>query len=186
MSEHELRNPWVDGGTMLVPVSTHLLSRGRSVTAGDVEPIVGELSYVTDGDKEGGDGSYVELGPGPQSIRIDLADTYHVHAVVVWHYHAEARAYHDVAVLLSGATETNAPTVMFNNDADDSLGFGEGTDAEYVETARGLLVDAGGLAARYVWLYSNGSTASKMNHYIEVEVYGAGPLSPPAPGGRGQ
>jgi len=161
---------------MLVPVSTHLLSRGRPVTASDTEPDVGELSYVTDGDKEGGDGSYVELAAGPQSVRIDLGDIYHLHAVAVWHYHARARAYHDVVVALSDGADTNAPAVVFNNDADASLGFGKGTDDEYVETARGLLVDAAGLAARYVWLYSNGSTANDKNHYVEVEVYGAGPV----------
>lgn len=174
--KHRLRNPWVDGVTMLVPVSTHLLSRGRLVTASDSEPVVGELSFVTDGDKEAGDGSYVELAAGPQSVRIDLEDTYQVHAVAVWHYHADARAYHDVVVALSYGANTNAPSVIFNNDADDSLGFGKGTDDEYLETARGLLVDAAGMAARYVWLYSNGNTANDRNHYIEVEVYGAGPV----------
>lgn len=176
MRKHKLRDPWLDVGTMLVPVSTHLISRGRPVTASDSEPVVGELSYVTDGDKEGSDGSYVELGTGPQSVRIDLGDLYHVHAVVVWHYHSQPRAYHDVVVLLSSDEEAAVPSVIFNNDVDDSLGFGKGEDPEYIETARGRLISAGGPPARYVWLYSNGSTASEMNHYVEVEVYGEGPV----------
>ena len=42
----------------------------------------------------------------------------------------------------------------------------------YVETAKGKLVDARGVRARYVRLYSNGSSATEQNHYIEVEVFG--------------
>jgi hypothetical protein len=33
-------------------------------------------------------------------------------------------------------------------------------------------VDARGVEARYVRLYSNGSNASDLNHYIEIEVFG--------------
>ena len=33
-------------------------------------------------------------------------------------------------------------------------------------------VDAKGAVARYVRLYSKGSTADEQNHYVEVEVYG--------------
>ena len=42
----------------------------------------------------------------------------------------------------------------------------------YVETAEGKLVDAKGVVARYVRLYSNGNTNNDLNHYIEVEIYG--------------
>ena len=31
--------------------------------ASDSAPVIGELSFITDGDKTGVDGSYVELGP---------------------------------------------------------------------------------------------------------------------------
>ena len=55
----------------------------------------------------------------------------------------------------------------------DSTGLGVGQDwAEYLETFNGLLVPAKGVTARYVRLYSNGSTASDMNRYTEVEVWG--------------
>jgi hypothetical protein len=37
-----------------------------------MEPIIGEVEQVTDGDKEGRDGSYVEFGPGKQYVQIDL------------------------------------------------------------------------------------------------------------------
>ena len=33
-------------------------------------------------------------------------------------------------------------------------------------------MDAGGVKARYVRLYSKGNTTNKMNHYIEVEIFG--------------
>ena len=34
------------------------------------------------------------------------------------------------------------------------------------------MVDAKGVSARYVRLYSNGNTSDELNHYTEVEVYG--------------
>ncbi len=50
--------------------------------------------------------------------------------------------------------------------------MGVGTDREYFETNEGRLVELHALKARYVRLYSNGSTESKLNEYLEVEVYG--------------
>ncbi len=66
---------------------------------------------------------------------------------------------------------TNVYT-LFNNDHDNSAGVGAGKDLHYVETSEGRLVDAKGVQARYVRLYSNGNTNNDLNHYIEVEVYG--------------
>ena len=65
---------------------------------------------------------------------------------------------------------------LFNNDTDNSAGLGAGTDMHYVETNKGELIDAKGVKARYVRLYSNGNNNNDLNHYIEVEVYGR-PLS---------
>ena len=45
----------------------------------------------------------------------------------------------------------------------------------YIETSEGRLVDGKGAIARYVRLYSNGNSANKLNHYVEVEVYGRPP-----------
>jgi hypothetical protein len=42
----------------------------------------------------------------------------------------------------------------------------------YVETSEGKLIDAKGVEARYVRLFSNGSDKAGTNHYVEVEVYG--------------
>ena len=154
------------------PAGTRLLSRGKPVASSDPNPVIGELGYVTDGDKEGGDGSYVELGPGCQYVQIDLEAEAWIYAIAVWHYHSQARAYHDVVVQLADTPDFTAPVTVFSNDHDNSLGLGPATDDEYIETNKGLLIETGGKRGRYVRLYSNGSTASEMNHYIEVEVYG--------------
>lgn len=155
-----------------VPPGTRLISHGKSVTSSDMMPIIGDLEMVTDGDKEGSDGSYVELGPGIQWVQIDLGSEYAIHAIAVWHYHSQARAYHDVTILFSHDPGFSKPVVMFNNDTDNSLGFGKGEDKQYLESHKGLLQAVNGVTARYVRLYSNGSTTGEMNHYIEVEVYG--------------
>jgi hypothetical protein len=60
-------------GPFMVPVGTVLLSAGKPVTASDKEPVIGEISYITDGKKSGEDGYYVELGPMLQWVQIDLA-----------------------------------------------------------------------------------------------------------------
>ena len=37
----------------------------KKVTSSDMQPVIGELDMVTDGEKSGGDGYFIELGPGP-------------------------------------------------------------------------------------------------------------------------
>lgn len=159
---------------LIVPEETALLSTGKAVTSSDsFLPIVGELSYITDGDKDAGDGYFVELSDGPQWVQIDLGETAQISAVWIWHYHLEARAYHDVIVQLSNDAEfKSSVTTLFNNDYDNSSRMGRGSDRPYVDTRFGKLIDAKGSLARYVRLYSNGNTSSDMNHYIEVEVFG--------------
>lgn len=157
----------------LVPVGTANVALGKPVVASDEEPIIGEIEMITDGDKEAADGSYVELGPFLQHVTIDLESPHEIFAVLVWHYHKEARAYLDVIVQTADDPDfvTNV-TTLFNNDIDNSAGLGVGTDMNYVETYKGELIDAKGPKARYVRLYSNGNSTDDLNHYIEVEVYG--------------
>jgi hypothetical protein len=157
----------------LVPEGTQLISLKKPVTSSDEQPIVGELAQVTDGDKEGGDGSYVELGPGKQWVQIDLKGTFALSAIVIWHFHGEPRVYHDTVVQVADDPDfiTNVRT-LFNNDYDNSAGLGIGKDLEYFESNQGEIVDGKGEKAAYVRLYSKGNTASDMNHYTEVEVYG--------------
>ena len=159
--------------TLNVPEGTKLLSKGKAVTGSDDFPIIGELDYITDGDKLGGEGYFVELMDGVQWIQIDLEATAEVAAIWIWHFHSQARAYHDVIVQLSDdeSFESGVKT-LYNHDYDNSAELGKGSDKPYVESRFGLLVDGKGAKGRYVRLYSAGNTSNDMNHYIEVEVFG--------------
>jgi hypothetical protein len=157
----------------LAPAGVTNVAKGKKVTSSDMEPVIGEIEQVNDGDKKGADGSFVELGPGVQHVTVDLGAPHEVYAVLFWHFHKTARAYLDVVVQLAddAAFKKNVRTV-FNNDNDNSSGLGKGGDMNYVETAEGKLVDAKGAVARYVRLYSRGNNANELNHYVEVEVFG--------------
>src|SRR5271167_5082820 len=85
----------------LVPAGTTNLALGKKVTSSDSDPVVGTLDLVTDGDKGGDEGSWVELGPGKQWVQIDLAEEANIYAITVWHYHSQARVYRDVVVQIS-------------------------------------------------------------------------------------
>jgi hypothetical protein len=157
----------------LVPPGTKLLSLDKPISASDDAPFVGDLTQLNDGDKDGGSSSYVEFGPGRQWVQLDLEQSYRIEAIILWHFHGEPRVYRDVVVQVADDPDfiTNVQTV-FNNDYDNSSGLGIGKDLEYFESRKGELIDTDGATARYVRLYSNGSTASDMNHYTEVEVHG--------------
>jgi hypothetical protein len=160
-------------GPFLVPTGTVLLSAGKPVTSSDKEPVIGEVSYVTDGKKSGEDGYYVELGPMLQWVQIDLGKPCELEAIIAWHYHSQARVYRDVIVQISDDEDfISGVTTIFNNDHDNTSGLGAGKDKEYIETFDGKLFDPKGVKARYVRLYSAGNTSNDMNHYVEVEVYG--------------
>jgi hypothetical protein len=157
----------------LAPVGTTNVALGKPVSSSDEEPIIGDIEMITDGDKEAADGSYVELGPFTQHVTVDLEAMHEIYAIVMWHYHKQARVYFDVVVQVADDPDfiTNVRT-LFNNDTDNSAGLGVGTDMHYTETNEGKLIDAKGVRARYVRLYSNGNTGNDLNHYIEVAVYG--------------
>ena len=160
-------------GPFYVPAGTVLLSAKKKVTSSDSQPVIGELDMITDGEKGGGDGYFVELGPTPQWVQIDLGASRALAAILVWHYHSQARVYHDVVVKVSDDPTFKTGTTVFNNDHDNSAKLGAGTDKEYIEVAEGRLIDPKGAKGRYVRLYSNGNTTNDLNHYVEVEVYGA-------------
>ena len=158
---------------LMVPAGTTLLSKGKPVTSSDSLPVIGELTFITDGDKSGVDGTYVELGPAPQWVQIDLGAKANIAAIVVWHFHSQARVYHDVVVQVSDdPTFKTGVKTLYNNDDDNSSKLGKGTDFAYVETNSGRVIDAKGATARYVRLSSNGNTSDELNHYCEVEVHG--------------
>jgi len=159
--------------TIKVADGTVLLSKDKPVTGSDDFPIIGDLPYITDGDKLGGEGYFVELMDGLQWIQIDLEATANIAAIWVWHFHSQARAYHDVIVQVSDDESfEKGVTTLYNNDYDNSAKLGKGSDKPYVESRFGLLVDGKKSKARYVRLYSAGNTSNDMNHYIEVEVHG--------------
>ncbi len=156
----------------LAPVGTVNLAAGKSVASTDDAPIIGEIEFITDGDKEAADGSYVELGPFLQHVTVDLEKQSNIYAVVVWHFHKQPRVYFDVVVQVSDDPDfIKGVQTIFNNDIDNSAGLGVGNDMHYVETSEGKLIDAKGVQGRYVRLYSNGNNNNDLNHYIEVEVY---------------
>ena len=161
-------------GPFFVPKGTKLLSAGKPVSSSDMQPVIGELKFITDGEKSGEDGYFVELGPGKQWVQIDLQGEFSLAAILVWHYHAQARVYRDIVVQVSDDKDfVTGVTTVFNNDHDNTAGLGLGKDKEYIETNEGKLFDPKGIKARYIRLTSGGNTANDMNHYVEVEVYGA-------------
>lgn len=173
MKVENLEPPSKPREPFMAPAGTTNLAYQKDVSASDEEPVIGEIELVTDGDKEASDGSYVEFGPGLQWVQVDLGQVSEVYAVVVWHFHSQARVYHDVIIRLSDDPDfVSNVTTIFNNDHDNSSKLGLGKDMAYIETNEGKLVDAKGAKARYVRFYSNGNTANEMNHMIEVEVYG--------------
>ena len=149
-----------------VPAGTINLAKGKKVTSSEPEPLIGTLDLITDGDKAGDDGAWVELGRGKQWVQIDLEKTANIYAVAIWHYHMQERVYRDIVVQVSADPKfEQGVTTVYDNSA-------AGKDHPYAETYLGKLIDAKGVQGRYVRLYSNGNTANKANHYIEVEVFG--------------
>ena len=155
------------------PEGTVNVAFEKSISASDEEPIMGEIDMITDGDKEASDNSYVELGPFKQHVQVDLGAEYEIYAILVWHFHKQAIVYFDVVVQVSNDPDfITDVTTVFNNDIDNSAGLGIGKNMHYVETSEGKLIDAKGIKAQYVRLYSNGNSSNDLNHYIEVEVFG--------------
>jgi hypothetical protein len=157
----------------LIPATATNLALNKPVTSSDAQPLLGETELVTDGDKDGSEGTYIELGKGAQWVQIDLGAKAEINALMLWHFHAQARVYLCVIVQVSDDPDfIKGVTTVFNNDAKNAVGRGVGKDFTYVETYEGRLIDAKGAKGRYVRLYSAGNTTNGMNHYVEAEVWG--------------
>ena len=168
-----LEAPNVKPPQILVPPGVTNLAKGKKVTASDPAPVIGDLTLITDGDKESEEGYFVELDHGLQWVQIDLGAPAELYAIAVWHYHAQARAYLSVIVQVSDDPEFKKDVrTLFNNDDRNIAGFGAGASPAYLEKNTGRLIPANKAVARYVRLYSAGNTANELNHYIEVEVFG--------------
>ena len=157
----------------LAPVGTRNVAEGKGVSSSTRRPVIGDIGMITDGDKEAADGGYVELDSLTQHVTIDLGAVHDIYAVVVWHYHKQARVYFDVVVQVADDSDfvSNVRTI-FNNDIDNSAGLGAGRDRHYTETHEGRLINAKGIEGRYVRLYSSGNSSNDLNHYVEAAVYG--------------
>lgn len=156
-----------------LPAGASNLAKGRPVSASDMEPLLGSLELITDGDLAADEGSYVELAGGKQWVQIDLGRSAEIHAILCWHYHLQLRAYKDVVVQISDDPSfAKDVKTIFNSDGENGSGQGAGKDFAYIETRFGKLFDAKGAKARYVRLWSNGNTSNGMNHYVEVQVFG--------------
>lgn len=168
-----LEDAGTPGPVIMVPDNVANLAEGKEVTSSDDFPIIGDLSYATDGDKESEEGYFVELAPGLQWIQVDLEKESTIYGVSMWHFHTQKRAYHDVVVQISNDPEfKSGVTTVFNNDHDNSSGLGKGADKAYLEINQGKLVNARKTKGQYVRLYSAGNTSNEMNHVVEVEVFG--------------
>jgi len=156
----------------LVPPDVTNVAKGKKVTSSEKDPLVGDLTMITDGDTEQVEGNDVELGPGVQWIVIDLASPQEIYGILFWHYF-QPRVYYSVIVQTADdeAFKQNVQT-WFNNDINNKAGLGAGKNLNYIETYEGKLVDTKGVKARYVRLYSAGNNANALNHYVEVEVFG--------------
>ena len=157
-------------------VDVRNVARGKPVTSSDDDPIIGELKMVTDGDKKGDDGSFVELGPDKQWVQIDLKGRHDIYVVVVWRDHIEKCVYKDVIVQVADDPKfiRNVETV-FNNDHDNSSRLGAGSDWQYLDTYLGEAIQlhpSEPVRGRYVRFYSNGNSANDLNRYVEIEIWG--------------
>ena len=115
---------------------------------------------------------WMDLGPGPQWVQVDLGQSRSISTVNVRHYHGDGRTYRDVIIQVSNdPTFGSGVVTVFNNDSDNSAGQGSGTSAEYAEAPAGKTVRFTPLTARYVRAWVNGSSANPSGHFVEVEAY---------------
>lgn len=170
----------VDSGKLakplLIPKDAVNIAPKATLTTSDPKASARNLPKITDGDKEARDSSVVLLRKGPQYVQFDFGGPFELYAIVIWHAHDTPKVYHSVVVQLADDADfTKNVRTLFNNDKENAVGRGVGTDREYFETNEGKTVDAKGEKARFVRLYSKGSTDSSLNEYTEVEIYGRPP-----------
>jgi hypothetical protein len=158
---------------IMVPPNARNIAPLAKITSSDKNATAASLAKITDGDKEADEDSIVELKKGLQWIQFDFRHPADIYAIAIWHAHDLAKIYRSVIVQVSDDKDfTENVRTLFNNDTDNSSGLGAGTDRQYFETFQGKEINARGTRARYVRLYSHGSTDSAMNEYTEVEIYG--------------
>lgn len=162
----------------MIPAGAENIALFKPVTCSDEEPVTGILEQITDGLKKSGPFHFVELGPGPRWVQVDLEETRTIYAVAIWHYYKNPVIYNDVIVRVAEdpSFEKNA-TTLFNNDHDNSTGRGTGTDTAYYSRWWGEIVDARGpdftgTAARYVRVHTADGMEDEPPRFVEIAVYG--------------
>lgn len=158
----------------LAPKGVRNVALNKKVTGSDRSPVNGELSQITDGNKEAFDDHVVEMRRGVQWVQIDLGEVCDVYAVVVWHDHRWLQVFRNVVVQAADDPDfIQNVTPLFNNDTENAAGLGIGSDRQYFETQQGKLIPVkNGLKTRYLRFYTKGSNLSAFNCYQEIEVYG--------------
>jgi hypothetical protein len=161
------------GPAILVPKDAKNIAPKAKVTCSDKNITRADLGKITDGNKEGEGDSILQLRKGVQWVQFDFGADQEIYAIAIWHAHDIAKICRSVIVQLANDPDfTDNVRTLFNNDRDNTAGLGAGTNRQYFETFRGKTIDAKGARARYVRLYSDGSTDNKLNEYTEVEIYG--------------
>jgi hypothetical protein len=161
------------GPPLQIPKDAHNIAPQAKITSSDKNANRADLAKITDGDKEADGEAIVQLRKGLQWVQFDLGGAKEIYAIVIWHAHDTAKICRSVIVQAADDEDfTENVRTLYNNDRENSAGMGAGTDRQYFETFRGKTIDAKGARARYVRLYSNGSTDNRLNEYTEVEIYG--------------
>lgn len=151
-----------------VPAKSDNVALGRAASA-SFASTPKELALLTDGDAAGGP---VSGGAGPQYVQVDLGSSRELARVKLWHYHRDARAYEGVIVQLSNDPAfVNGVTTIFNNDRNNFLEQGAGTDPVVFSTADGLTIDIPPTRDRYIRMWSSGSTENMYNHWVELQAF---------------
>ncbi|MDB6113060.1 MAG: autotransporter-associated beta strand repeat protein [Lacunisphaera sp.] len=153
------------------------LSQGKAVAYNAIrsgESTGTPPSYLTDGDTSLT--HLVAVGNANQlvSATITLSQLSTITRLKMWHYWNDARRYHDVIVQLSTTADfSSGVTTVFNNDTNNSAGFGVGQDAEYPETSAGRqIILSSPIVARYARFFIAGNSVNAFNHYVELQVFG--------------
>ena len=157
---------------LMIPDDVKNIAPLSKISCSDTNATAAALAKLTNGDKEAFDTSIVLLRKGVQYVQFDLGGAQEIFALVIWHAHDTPKIYKNVIVQVAdNADFTENLRTLYNNDLENSSGRGVGTDRQYFENYEGRTIDAKGAKARFVRLYSKGSTDSALNEYTEVEIY---------------
>lgn len=141
------------------------LTRGATVTGASS---VSDNAKIIDGNLD--DANAVLLSGN--SVTIDLQRQHLISGLTVWRKYSDKRTYEDVVFEISQNSNFSSSEIVFNNDGNNSLAKGTGSDTPYPETALGKSVMFAPVKGRYVRVWASRSSVDSNRHLVEVEVYG--------------